>query len=162
MLDKINIIEEHYKIAKEKYAALGVDTDDVLKKLDSIPVSIHCWQGDDVKGFENPNGELTGGIHATGNYPGAAKTAEELRRDLEKAFSLIPGKKRLNLHAIYLETNGEKVERNEIEPKHFKNWVEWAKKQQIGLDFNPTFFSHPKSSDGLTLSHPDREIRTSG
>lgn len=159
MSDKINVIEEYYKMTKEKYAALGVDTDEVLKKLNSIPVSIHCWQGDDVKGFENPNGELTGGIQATGNYPGAAKTPEELRKDLEKAFSLIPGKKRLNLHAIYLETNGEKVERNEIEPKHFKNWVKWAKEQKIGLDFNPTFFSHPKSSDGLTLSHPDKEIR---
>lgn len=159
MSNKMNIIEEHYRIAKEKYAALGVDTEAVLKKLDSIPISIHCWQGDDVKGFENPEGELTGGIQATGNYPGAAKTPEQLRADLEKAFSLIPGAKRLNLHAIYLETNGEKVERDEIEPKHFENWVRWAKKQQIGLDFNPTLFSHPKADDGLTLSHPNEEVR---
>ncbi|QGU96244.1 L-rhamnose isomerase [Clostridium bovifaecis] len=159
MSNKMNIIEEHYRIAKEKYAALGVDTEAVLKKLDSIPISIHCWQGDDVKGFENPEGELTGGIQATGNYPGAAKSPEQLRSDLEKAFSLIPGAKRLNLHAIYLETNGEKVERDEIEPKHFENWVRWAKAQQIGLDFNPTIFSHPKADDGLTLSHPDEEIR---
>lgn len=159
MSDKIKRIEEYYKLAKERYAELGIDTDKVLRKLDSIPVSMHCWQGDDVSGFENPDGELTGGIQATGNYPGKARTPEELREDLEKAFSLIPGKKRLNLHAIYLETNGEKVDRDEIEPKHFENWVNWAKKNHLGLDFNPTIFSHPKASDGFTLSHPDKEIR---
>jgi L-rhamnose isomerase len=159
MSDKIKRIEEYYKLAKERYAELGIDTDEVMKKLDSIPVSMHCWQGDDVHGFENSDGVLTGGIQATGNYPGKARTAEELRADLEKAFSLIPGKKRVNLHAIYLETNGEKVDRNEIEPKHFENWVKWAKENNLGLDFNPSIFSHPKSSDGLTLSHPDKEIR---
>jgi L-rhamnose isomerase len=159
MSDKLKRIEEYYNLAKEKYAELGIDTEEVLKKLDSIPVSMHCWQGDDVSGFENPEGELTGGIQATGNYPGKARTPGELRADLEKAISLIPGKKRVNLHAIYLETNGEKVDRDEIEPKHFENWVNWAKKNALGLDFNPTIFSHPKAGDGLTLSHPDKEIR---
>jgi L-rhamnose isomerase len=159
MSDKGERIQEYYKLAKEKYAELGIDTEEVIEKLDSIPVSIHCWQGDDVSGFENPNGVLTGGIQATGNYPGKARTPEELRADLEKAFSLIPGKKRVNLHAIYLETNSEKVDRDEIEPKHFENWVNWAKQNNLGLDFNPTAFSHPKASDGLTLSHPDKEIR---
>jgi len=159
MADKSKSIQESYDLAREKYAELGVDTEEALKKLDSIAISVHCWQGDDVTGFENPDAELTGGIQATGNYPGKATTPEELRRDLEKAFSLIPGKKRVNLHAIYLETNGEKVDRDEIEPKHFKNWVDWAKKNGFGLDFNPTLFSHPKADDGLTLSHPDEEIR---
>jgi L-rhamnose isomerase len=159
MSNKVKRIEDYYKLAKEKYAELGIDTEAVLKQLDSIPVSMHCWQGDDVKGFENPDGELTGGIQATGNHPGKARTPEELRADLEKAFSLIPGKKRVNLHAIYLETKGETVDRDQIEPKHFENWVNWAKKNQLGLDFNPTIFSHPKASDGLTLSHPDEEIR---
>lgn len=159
MSDKESRIEQYYKLAKEKYSELGIDTDEALKKLDSIPISIHCWQGDDVSGFENPDQKLTGGIQATGNYPGKARTPQELRRDLEKTLSLIPGKKRLNLHAIYLETDGEKVERDEIEPKHFKNWVSWAKKNNLGLDFNPTIFSHPKADDGLTLSHPDKNIR---
>jgi len=159
MADKSKRIQESYDLAREKYAELGVDTEEALKKLDSIAISVHCWQGDDVTGFENPDAELTGGIQATGNYPGKATTPEELRKDLDKAFSLIPGKKRVNLHAIYLETNGEKVDRDEIEPKHFKNWVDWAKKNGFGLDFNPTLFSHPKADDGLTLSHPDEEIR---
>ncbi len=123
MSNKVKRIEEYYKLAKEKYAELRIDTEEVLKQLDSIPVSMHCWQGDDVKGFENPDGVLTGGIQATGNHPGKARTPEELRADLEKAFSLIPGKKRVNLHAIYLETKGEKVDRDQIEPKHFENWV---------------------------------------
>ncbi len=159
MSNKINVIEKHYRIAKEKYLELGIDTDNILKKLDCIPISINCWQGDDVRGFENPEGNLTGGIQATGNYLGRAKTPEQLRSDLEKAFLLIPGKKRLNLHAMYLETNGEKIDRDQIEPKHFKNWIMWAKEQKIGLDFNPTFFSHPKSNHGFTLSHPDKGIR---
>jgi len=159
MADKSKRIQESYDLAREKYAELGVDTEEALKKLDSIAISVHCWQGDDVTGFENPDAELTGGIQATGNYPGKATTPEELRKDLDKAFSLIPGKKRVNLHAIYLETNGEKVDRDEIEPKHFKNWVDWAKKNGFGLDFNPTLFSHSKADDGLTLSHPDEGIR---
>jgi len=119
---------------------------------------MHCWQGDDVKGFLTPDGELTGGIMATGNYPGAAHTPDQLRQDLEKAFSLIPGNHKLNLHAMYLDTD-EPVDLNEIEPKHFEKWVAWAKEQGIGLDFNPTFFSHPMMKDGLTLAHPDKEVR---
>jgi len=152
-------IKAAYALAKESYSELGINTDLVLESLKEIPVSIHCWQGDDVRGFENPDGELTGGIQATGNYPGRARTATELRADLEKAFSLIPGKKRLNLHALYLETDGEKVDRDQVEPKHFANWVNWAKQQQIGLDFNPSLFSHEKAGDGMTLSHPDASIR---
>lgn len=158
MLNKQRI-EESYKIAKEMYKELGVDTDAALEKLATIPVSVHCWQGDDVSGFENPDGELSGGIQATGNYPGKARTPEELRADMEKAFSLIPGKKRVNLHALYLEANGETVDRDQIEPKHFTNWVQWAKENDLGLDFNPSLFSHPKADDGLTLSHPDANIR---
>lgn len=153
-----NIIQQ-YKIAKERYLELGIDTDKVLEKLDTIPISIHCWQGDDVKGFEIQNSKLTGGIQSTGNYPGAAKTAVDLRMDLEKAFSLIPGKKRLNLHSLYLESNGEKIERNQIKPKHFENWVKWAKANNIALDFNPSLFSHEKANSGLTLSHPNKDIR---
>ncbi|GMQ57674.1 L-rhamnose isomerase [Vallitalea sediminicola] len=148
-----------YELAREQYEDLGIDTEKVLKKLNEIPISIHCWQGDDVRGFENTDRDLSGGIQSTGNYIGKARTPDELRADLEEVFSLIPGEKKLNLHAIYLETNGEKVDRNEIEPKHFKKWVKWAKKNKIGLDFNPTLFSHPYANDGLTLSHPNKKIR---
>lgn len=148
-----------YNLAKEVYAKVGINTDEVIDILNTIPVSLHCWQGDDVSGFENPDGNLTGGIQSTGNYPGKARTPKELRTDLEKAFSLIPGTKRVNLHAIYLEADGDKVDRDEIEPRHFENWVNWAKNLNIGLDFNPTLFSHPKADDGLTLSHPNKEIR---
>jgi L-rhamnose isomerase len=158
MLNKQRI-EESYKIAKEMYKELGVDTDAALEKLATIPVSVHCWQGDDVSGFENPDGELSGGIQATGNYPGKARTPEELRADMEKAFSLIPGKKRVNLHALYLEADGASIDRDQIEPKYFANWVQWAKENDLGLDFNPSLFSHPKADDGLTLSHPDANIR---
>ncbi|MEL3958263.1 L-rhamnose isomerase [Caldifermentibacillus hisashii] len=151
-------IVRNYEVAKERYAEIGVDTEEALKKLQDMKISVHCWQGDDVKGFLNPNGELTGGIMATGNYPGAAQTPEQLRQDLEKAYSLIPGKHKLNLHAIYLDTD-EKVDLNEIEPKHFTAWVDWAKEQGLGLDFNPTFFSHPMYKDGFTLASPDKEVR---
>ena len=151
-------IVRNYEVAKERYAEIGVDTEEALKKLQDMKISVHCWQGDDVKGFLNPNGELTGGIMATGNYPGAARTPEQLRQDLEKAYSLIPGKHKLNLHAIYLDTD-EKVDLNEIEPKHFTAWVDWAKEQGLGLDFNPTFFSHPMYKDGFTLASPDKEVR---
>ena len=151
-------IEQRYQDAKAAYASIGVDTDAVLKRLQDISISMHCWQGDDVKGFLTPEGELTGGIMSTGNYPGAARTPDELRADLEKAYSLIPGKHRLNLHAIYLDTD-EPVDLNAIEPKHFEKWVQWAKAQGLGLDFNPTFFSHPMMKDGFTLSHPDKEVR---
>lgn len=152
------LIEQAFELAKQRYADIGVDVDQAMARLDSVPVSMHCWQGDDVRGFENPQGALTGGIQATGNYPGKARNAAELRADLEKAMSLIPGPKRLNLHAIYLESDTP-VERDAIEPKHYAGWVEWAKQQQLGLDFNPSCFSHPLSADGFTLSHPDKAIR---
>lgn len=151
-------ITQAYEAAKARYAAIGVDTDVVLEKLQGIKISMHCWQGDDVKGFLTPDGELTGGIMSTGNYPGAAHTPEQLRQDLEKAYSLIPGKHKLNLHAIYLDTD-ETVDLNEIEPRHFEKWVKWAKEQGLGLDFNPTFFSHPMMKDGFTLASPDQEVR---
>ncbi|WP_233965830.1 L-rhamnose isomerase [Pectobacterium polaris] len=151
-------IEAAWQLAKARYASLNVDVEAVLEQLDQIPVSMHCWQGDDVAGFENTGGPLTGGIQATGNYPGKASTPNELRADLEQAFALIPGPKRLNLHAIYLES-AQPVARNEIAPEHFSTWVEWAKRHQLGLDFNPTCFSHPLSADGFTLSHPDEKVR---
>ncbi|MBN1556456.1 MAG: L-rhamnose isomerase [Phycisphaerae bacterium] len=153
-------IESAYVLAKEQYAELGVDTDQVLEALAGVAVSLHCWQGDDVGGFENPDGELTGGIQATGNYPGKARSADELRGDLDKALSLIPGTHRLNLHAIYAEPNTKKpVERNELTADHFTGWIDWAKSKNMGLDFNGTFFSHPNAAEGLTLSHPDAGIR---
>ena len=145
-----------YKLAKEQYAAIGVDTESALKTLDAIPVSMHCWQGDDVRGFEG-GGELTGGIQSTGGHPGAAQNADELRSMIEKALALIPGKSRVSLHAIYGDIKG--VDRNQIEPKHFEAWMEWATEHTLALDFNPTLFSHPKSAQGLTLSHPDKGIR---
>ncbi|MBR3919307.1 MAG: L-rhamnose isomerase [Clostridia bacterium] len=154
----MSYVKESYELAKKRYAEYGIDTDKVLETLKNIPISMHCWQGDDVIGFENPDGELTGGIQTTGNYPGKATTPEQLRADIEKAFSLIPGKHRINLHAIYGDFEGN-VERDKIEPKHFAKWVEWAKKNNIGLDFNPTCFSHPMSADGMTISHPDKEVR---
>jgi L-rhamnose isomerase len=152
-------IKENFELAKQAYAKWGVDVEEVVEKLKTVPISIHCWQGDDVAGFEVNQNELSGGIDVTGNYPGKATNAEELRSDLEKALSLIPGKHRVNLHAIYAETNGEVVERDQLEPKHFENWVKWAKENGLGLDYNPTLFSHPKADDGLTLSHPKEEIR---
>ena len=151
-------LEQAWEIAKQRYASVGVDVEEALRQLDRLPVSMHCWQGDDVVGFENPEGSLTGGIQATGNYPGKARNAQELRADLEQALSLIPGPKRLNLHAIYLESDAP-VARNEIKPEHFKNWVTWAKANKLGLDFNPSCFSHPLSADGFTLSHANDEIR---
>jgi len=146
-----------YELAKEFYAQYGIDVDEMIKICDETPISVHCWQGDDVNGFEKKDGGLTGGIQTTGNYPGAATTADELRADIEKAISFIPGELKVNLHACYLEAD-EVVDRNEIEPKHFKNWVDWAKKLGLGLDFNPTYFSHPKSENG-TLSNADEDIR---
>ncbi|MEQ9743396.1 L-rhamnose isomerase [Pectobacterium actinidiae] len=151
-------IEAAWQLAKTRYASLNIDVEAALEQLDQIPVSMHCWQGDDVAGFENTGGPLTGGIQATGNYPGKASTPDELRADLEQAFALIPGPKRLNLHAIYLES-AQPVARNEIAPEHFSSWVAWAKRHQLGLDFNPTCFSHPLSADGFTLSHPDEKVR---
>jgi L-rhamnose isomerase len=148
-----------YQLAKESYAALGVDTDAALKRLATIPISLHCWQGDDVGGFEAV-GDLSGsGLAATGNYPGKARTMEELRSDLELAYRLIPGKHRLNLHACYGDFGGKKVDRNAITVKQFQSWIDWAKAQGLGLDFNPTYFAHPKAADGFTLAHPDKGIR---
>ncbi|MGI6202681.1 MAG: L-rhamnose isomerase [Eubacteriales bacterium] len=152
-------IKSAYDYARQVYGKLGVDTDAAIERVKNIPISMHCWQGDDVRGFENPEGDLTGGIQTTGNYPGRATTIAQLKADFEKAASYIPGKKRISLHAIYLDNLGEKVERDAIEYKHFAGWVEWAKEKGFGIDFNPTFFSHPLSADGLTLSHPDPEVR---
>ncbi|MEM6159292.1 L-rhamnose isomerase [Erwinia sp. P6884] len=151
-------IEQAFELASQRFADIGVDVNAAMAQLDKLPVSMHCWQGDDVRGFENPQGALTGGIQATGNYPGKARSAAELRADLDRAMSLIPGPKRLNLHAIYLESDSP-VERTDIRPEHFAQWVEWAKANGIGLDFNPTCFSHPLSADGFTLAHTDPEIR---
>ena len=147
-----------YQAAQKQYAALGVDTEKAIKALQKISISMHCWQGDDVGGFENA-GALTGGIQTTGNYPGKARTPEELMADIDKALSLIPGKHRINLHACYaIFEDGKKVERNKLEPKHFRKWVEFAKKRHLGIDFNPTFFSHPLA-DGLTLASEDPRVR---
>jgi L-rhamnose isomerase len=152
-------IDAAYQLAKERYAEYGVDTERVLRDLDSVSISLHCWQGDDVAGFEGAGGELGGGLAATGNYPGKARNAEELRRDLDLAYSLIPGVHRLNLHAIYAETGGKAVERDQLLPEHFSGWVAWAKENGIGMDFNPTLFSHPKAEAGFTLSSYDEGIR---
>jgi L-rhamnose isomerase len=152
-------IQQAYRIASERYAEIGVDVDQALATLEKVSISLHCWQGDDVTGFENPKGELTGGIAATGNYPGKARNAGELRDDLDLVYSLLPGSHRLNLHAIYAETGGHPVERTDLLPEHFVAWKDWAKSNRHGLDFNPTCFSHPNSSDGFTLSHRDPAIR---
>lgn len=144
---------------KEQYTAYGVDVDAALKTLADIPISIHCWQGDDVTGFESSGEALSGGIQATGNYPGKARTPEELMQDFDKAISLIPGKKRINLHACYAIFDGDKADRDTLLPEHFKPWVEYARVRNLGIDFNPTFFSHPMVKDGMTLSHPDKSVR---
>ncbi|HEX9921281.1 MAG TPA: L-rhamnose isomerase, partial [Anaerolineae bacterium] len=148
-------VQDAYALAKERYAALGVDTDQAIAKLARIPISLHCWQGDDVGGFEAPEAALGGGLAVTGNYPGKARTADELRSDLDRAYSLIPGQHRLNLHAIYAETGGQKIERNELRPEHFANWIDWAKANKHGIDFNPTCFSHPMADSGFTLASYD-------
>ena len=153
-------IEASYAIAKQRYADLGVDTDAALQRLAAVSVSLHCWQGDDVRGFEQLDGALGGGLAATGSYPGKARTADELRRDAAKALSLVPGTHRFNLHAFYGEFGARPVERDAIGPEHFTPWIDWAKSLGIGLDFNPTLFSHPKAADNLTLSHPDAAIRS--
>lgn len=151
--------KERYEVAKEMYAGLGVDMDQALETLKNIPISMHCWQGDDVTGFDH-DGPLTGGIQATGDYPGKARTPDELMADIDKVLSLVPGKHKLNLHANYaIFEEGEFADRDKLEPKHFRKWVEFAKKRGLGLDFNPTYFSHDKVKDGLTLSSPDEEIR---
>ncbi|MBP3937910.1 MAG: L-rhamnose isomerase [Clostridia bacterium] len=149
-----------YEYAKDLYAKIGIDTEAAIEKLSALPISMHCWQGDDVVGFDSKEA-LSGGIQTTGNYPGKATTPEELMADIDKACSLIPGKKKLNLHASYaIFEGGEFADRDAIEPKHFAKWVEYAKERGMGIDFNPTFFSHPMVKDNLTLSSPDEEVRT--
>jgi len=152
-------IEKAYQIATERYSELGINTEKVIERLSKVSISVHCWQGDDVGGFENAGSELGGGLAVTGNYPGKARTPEELRADFLKAMSLVPGKHRFNLHACYAEMSGKKVDRDELSPEQFKNWIAWAKENDIALDFNQTYFSHPKAADGFTLSHPDKSIR---
>ncbi len=147
-----------YEEAKKMYAEIGIDTDEVINKLSAVSISMHCWQGDDVGGFES-SGELTGGIQATGNYPGKARNMEELMADIDKALSLIPGKHRINLHATYADYSDGVVSRDKLEPKHFDKWIEFAKQRGLGIDINPTLFSHPLAADGLTLSHPDEKVR---
>jgi len=151
-------IESAFELAKERYASIGVNVDQAISLLKTIPVSVHCWQGDDVRGFEHDAEELGGGIAVTGNYLGRARSVDELRSDLELAYSLLPGKHRLNLHAIYGEFP-TKTDRNEIGPEHFSGWIDWARQQEVGLDFNPSFFSHEKANDGFTLAHSDQGIR---
>ena len=150
--------ERNYELAKEIYASIGVDVDAAIAKADSIPISMHCWQGDDVIGFEKREGGLTGGIQTTGNYPGRATNIDELRMDFDKASLFIPGKKRINLHAIYLDSSVP-VDRTEIEFKHYESWIGWAKERGLGIDFNPTCFSSEHMKDGLTVTSPDPEIR---
>ena len=155
---KTELIEKAYAIARERYAEIGVDTEKALAALQNISLSLHCWQADDVTGFENRGGDLTGGIQATGNYPGKARNIDEVRADIEKAKSLIPGSHRLSLHAIYGDFKGKKVDRDQIEPEHFQSWIDWARANGMKLDFNSTSFSHPKSGD-LSLASPDKAIR---
>ncbi len=151
--------KDRYKLAKEAYASLGINTDEAIEKMKVIPVSLHCWQGDDVTGFDH-DGPLTGGIQTTGNYPGKARTPEELMQDMDQALRLMPGKKKLNLHASYaIFEQGEFADRDQLEPKHFAKWVSFARERNMGIDFNPTFFSHDRVKDGLTLSSPDEETR---
>ena len=156
---KPNNIEKAYQLAKERYAEVGVATEKVLQQLPRVPISIHCWQGDDVGGFENAGQGLGDGLAVTGNYPGKARTAQQLRADFEKVLSLVPGKHRLNLHASYAEMKGKRVDRDALSADQFKNWIAWAGSLGIGLDFNQTYFSHPKVRGGLTLTHPDPAIR---
>lgn len=149
-----------YEYAKAQYAALGVDTDAALKQMDKIKISLHCWQTDDVGGFETPDAELSGGgIQVTGNYPGKATSIAQMRADLDKVMALVPGKQRLNLHAIYGEFGGKMVDRNEIDVEHYQGWIDWAKERGMGLDFNATCFSHPRAADGFTLSSKNEENR---
>jgi len=148
-----------YKLAQERYAAMGVDTDAAIERALQLPVSLHCWQGDDVQGFEVKESSSGGGIMATGNFPGRARNGDELRQDLDMVLKLLPGAHRLNLHAFYAETDGRRVDRDALEPAHFVRWMDWSKSSGVSLDFNPTFFAHPKADDGYTLSHADDGVR---
>ncbi|MCP4639736.1 MAG: L-rhamnose isomerase, partial [bacterium] len=152
-------IEKSFACANDLYAAYGVDADAAMDALGAIPISLHCWQGDDVGGFEHVDSASGGGIQATGNYPGKARNADELRADADKALTLIPGRHRFNLHAMYAETGGVKVDRNALQPEHFSAWIDWAKSKGMGIDFNPSCFAHPNADDGFTLSHADDGIR---
>ena len=156
-MNEANILKS-YELAKERYAALGVDTDKALETLKNTPISLHCWQTDDVIGFETPDGVLSGGIQTTGNYPGRARNIDEVRQDIQKVTTLLGGTYRLNLHEIYGEFGGEKVDRDQVEVKHFQGWIDWAKENGLKLDFNSTSFSHPKSGN-LSLANPDKAIR---
>ncbi|MCC8154373.1 MAG: L-rhamnose isomerase [Tannerellaceae bacterium] len=157
-MTKESIIRSAFELAKERYAAVGVNVEQALESMKNVSLSLHCWQADDVNGFENQEGTLTGGIQVTGNYPGRARTIDELRDDVKEALKYIPGNHRLNLHEIYGDFQGKVVDRNEVEPIHFQSWMEWAKENNLKLDFNSTSFSHPKSGD-LTLANPDNDIR---
>ncbi len=157
--DRAKTAARAYELARERYNRLGIDPEDALYTLPNVPISIHCWQGDDVRGFEPAAGVPGGGLAVTGSYPGKARTAAELRSDLDKALTLIPGRHRLNLHACYAETGGKRVDRDALEPAHFRSWIDWAQARQLGIDFNPTYFSHPKAADGFTLAHTDPAIR---
>ena len=155
-------VEQAFSLARERFAALGVDVDKALAALKNVPISLHCWQGDDVGGFENDEGLTGGGIQATGNYPGKARTPDELRSDFLCALRMIPGRHRMNLHASYAETGGLAVERDELLPEHFSGWIHWAKENGLGLDFNPTFFSHPLANGGFTLATRIRTFASFG
>jgi L-rhamnose isomerase len=153
-------ISSAYKLAREAYADFGVDTEAAIDRALSIPISLHCWQADDVRGLETPKGTVdSGGIMATGGYPGRARNGDEMRTDLDLVLKLLPGKQRLNLHAFYAETGDTHVDRDALEPRHFSRWLDWAKSKSIGLDFNPTYFAHPNAASGFTLSHADKSIR---
>ncbi|MCA9236220.1 MAG: L-rhamnose isomerase [Planctomycetales bacterium] len=152
-------VEATFELARELYAAYGVDVDAALETLRGVAISLHCWQGDDVGGFENPDGELGSGLAVTGNFPGKARTPDELRADIDEALRLIPGSHRLNLHAFYAETGAQRVDRNELAVEHFARWIDWAKDAGLGMDFNPTCFAHPLADDGFTLSHRDEKVR---
>ena len=156
-----DLIKKAYLIAKQQYAELGIDTDQVLSKMEEVVISLHCWQADDVGGTETPDAELSGGgIQVTGNYPGKARNIIEMQADLEKVLSLLPGKQRLNLHSMYGDFGCKHVERNQIEAKYYQTWIDWCKKQKIGMDFNASCFSHPKAETGYTLSSKNEKIRT--
>jgi L-rhamnose isomerase len=152
-------VVDAFELARQRYAEFGVEVNRAIEQLKSVAISLHCWQGDDVGGFENPDGELGGGLAVTGNYPGKARTPDELRSDLQMALSLIPGRHRLNLHAFYAETRGRKVDRDQLSVEHFQAWIDWAKQYGLGMDFNPTYFAHPLARDGFTLAHRDVAIR---